>query len=151
MRPFERFIETTPLSRLEEIYTATFDVNPASFIYAGYLLFGESFKRNKFMVRLQEKYREHGFSLEKELADHIPTIFRFLARLDPDEILAHQLENDCLIPSLKLMTTSFSDDSQESNPYARLLDAVLIVLNEEQYSLPDTQADSVHQPMRSGD
>ena len=82
---FVDFAGRTPLGRLEEIYTGTFDVNPACYIYAGYLLFGESFKRGKFLVRLQEKYREHGFSAEKELADHVPVLFRFLATLDPGE------------------------------------------------------------------
>ena len=87
IKKFAKFVEDTPPGRLEEIYTGTFDVNPACYIYAGYLLFGEGFKRGKFMVRLKEKFREHGFPIGNELPDHIPLLFRFLAELEGDEIL----------------------------------------------------------------
>lgn len=125
---FLDFVERTPLGRLEEIYTGTFDVNPACYIFAGYLLFGESFKRGKFLVQLQEKYREHGFSAGNELADHVPVLFRFLATLDPEDVLTQQLLDNCLIPVLQEMAANFKDDTEPSNPYARVLRAVLTLL-----------------------
>lgn len=125
---FLDYVERTPPGQLEEIYTGTFDINPACYIYAGYILFGESFKRGKFLVQLQEKYRERGFSVENELADHLAVLFRFLAILDPDEILAWELIADCLVPVLQAMLANFQPDDEESNPYAYVLRAILNVL-----------------------
>jgi nitrate reductase delta subunit len=132
LQGFLDFVESTPLGRLEEIYTATFDVNPACYIFAGYLLFGESFKRGKFLVRLQEKYRERGFSAGNELADHLPVLFRFLATLDPEEVLAQELVGDCLIPVLQKMNASFKNDADKPNPYAQVLRAILARLEQDQ-------------------
>ena len=55
---FQIFIQETPIGKLEEIYTATFDINPACHIFAGHILFGESFKRGSFMAALEEEYQE---------------------------------------------------------------------------------------------
>ena len=128
VRTFLDFVESTALGRLEEIYTGTFDVSPTCTIYAGYQLFGESYKRGEFLVRLKEKYREHGFAEDKELADHLAVLLRFLAGLDEENILAQELIEDCLVPSLRKMNGSFECDSQ--NPYAYLLGAATAVLEQ---------------------
>ncbi len=133
---FLEFIKTTDLGRLEEIYTGTFDVNPACYIFAGYMLFGESFDRGKFLVRLQERYRERDFEWGNELADHIPIILRFLGQLDPEEELAQNLVDKCLVPVLRLMHNNFKpDDPQPVNPYAAVLQTTLAVL--ESQASPD--------------
>ena len=89
---FDAFMRESPAGQIEETYTATFDVNPACYIYAGYILFGESFKRGEFLVKLKEKYRERGFDVGgSELADHLSVIFRFMATLDENDILAREL------------------------------------------------------------
>lgn len=137
IQDFLDFVESTPLGRLEEIYTATFDVNPTCYIYAGYQLFGESFKRGEFLVRLKEKYREHGFVERNELADHVAVLFRFLTTLDSDEVLARQLLEDCLVPVLHKMNDSFVDQSQSRpNPYAQVLRAALVVLEQTLQAVP---------------
>lgn len=136
---FLEVVERTPPGRLEEIYTATFDINPACYIYAGYLLFGESFKRGKFLVQLQEKYREHGFDVQQELADHLAVLFRFMAMLDPDELLAQELVEDCLIPVLGAMNANFKPDTEIPNPYAFVLRAILSVLESTQATGPEVE------------
>jgi nitrate reductase molybdenum cofactor assembly chaperone len=130
IRDFAEYVESsTSTGYLEEVYTATFDVSPACFIFAGYLMFGEGFKRGKFLVRLQEKYAERGFSAGNELADHLAVIFRFMAILDPDEVLARELVEDCLIPVLEKMNTNFKiEETGSSNPYAQVLRAILMTL-----------------------
>jgi nitrate reductase delta subunit len=156
VREFLDFAETTPLGRLEEIYTGTFDVNPACYIFAGYMLFGESFKRGKFLVRLQEEYRNRGFSAGNELADHTAVLFRFLGTLsdnDADQLLTQQLVRDCLGPVFKIMIDSFKPVDPEKdnlpkqvNPYSQLLRAILIVLERFVLDMPDTiKTDSVSQ------
>jgi nitrate reductase delta subunit len=129
---FVHYVDDTPLGRVEEIYTGTFDVNPACYIFAGYMLFGESFARGKFLVRLQERYRERGFDWGGELADHVPVILRFLSTLDPDEELARQLVDKCLIPVLEQMSGNFKLEAERVNPYAYVLQASLNVLEQTQ-------------------
>jgi nitrate reductase delta subunit len=128
----ERFLslaEEAQPGRLEEIYTGTFDINPACTIYAGYQLFGESYKRGEFLVRLKEKYRQWGFIEGNELADHLAVLIRFLGRLDPEETLAQELIEDCLIPALEKMNGSFSEQSRRTvNPYACVLRATAAVI-----------------------
>lgn len=112
------------LGRMEEIYTGTFDVSPTCYIFAGYMLFGESFKRGEFLVGLQEKYAERNFSRGKELADHLAVLFKFLATLDENEPLRAELLEDCMLPVITKMLASFKSQTQRANPYAHLLRAI---------------------------
>ena len=125
---FLGFVEKTEFGRLEEIYTGTFDVNPACHIFAGHILFGESFKRNSFMAELAVEYEKQGFDTEKELVDHIPLLFRFLCTVEPEETIAIDLISECLIPVFEKMNENFKDDS--TNPYMPVLRSTLIVLQE---------------------
>jgi nitrate reductase delta subunit len=137
IQDFLDFVQSTPLGRLEEIYTATFDVNPTCYIYAGYQLFGESFKRGEFLVRLKEKYRERGFVETNELPDHLAVLFKFLSTLDSTDVLARELVEDCLLPALHKMSDSFSNESQSKpNPYAQVLDAAMDVLERTSQAVP---------------
>ena len=126
MTRFLSFVEETPLGRLEEVYTGTFDINPACHIFAGHILFGESFKRGAFMAGLSEEYQKHHFDSGKELADHIPVLLKFLGKLEPTDTFAQELISECLIPVFQKMNANFKDDS--TNPYVPILRSVLIVL-----------------------
>lgn len=130
----ERFLalaEETPLGQLEEIYTGTFDVNPSCTIYAGYQLFGDSYKRGEFLVGLKRRFRQQGFSEGNELADHLAVLLRFLGRLDPKETLARELVDDCMVPALEKMNGSFPEASAKNvNPYACVLRAVASVIED---------------------
>ncbi|MCG8347027.1 MAG: hypothetical protein MI924_04530 [Chloroflexales bacterium] len=111
--------------RIEEIYTGAFEINPASFIYAGYVLFGESFKRGAFMVKLQDEYRRYDFCYDGELADHLALIFRFLSLLPADDPLLRDLTGECIAPALHQMLDAIDAD----NPYASLLRGILRVID----------------------
>ncbi len=126
MQAFWQSTQTLPLGRMEEIYTGTFDVNPTCFIYAGYMLFGESFKRGKFMVRLQQEYRHYGFDRDNELPDHLAVMMRFMSEVDPLDPFVQSLVEDCLIPVLGKMIAGFNIDG--NNPYLQLLLTVTGVL-----------------------
>lgn len=119
-------IENLPLSRLEEVYTETFDINPACHIFAGHILFGESFKRNAFMTALAEEYQKRDFDTGKELVDHIPILLKFLSNFKLDDAFIQDLISDCLVPVFKKMNANFKDDA--TNPYVPLLRSVSVVL-----------------------
>lgn len=129
MGKFLDFVSATTQGRMEEIYTSTFDVSPTCFIFAGYMLFGETFKRGEFLVQLQERYHQHNFSVGNELADHIAVIIRFIATLDEDEILRDEIIEDCLLPVMDKMISSFKVDTDRSNPYVHVLRACIEVLD----------------------
>ena len=134
----ERFLaltEKTEAGRLEEIYTGTFDINPTCTIYAGYQLFGESYKRGEFLARLREKYRERDFFEGNELADHLAVVLRFLGRLDPEEPLARELTEDCLLPALEKMNRSFPS-AETGNPYALVLKAAASIIEQDLLARP---------------
>jgi len=124
VREFLAFAEQVPLSRLEEVYTRTFDLEAVCVPYLCCQLFGEDPIRGVFMVRLRELYRSHDFVQSSELPDHISVMLRFLSRRDWGEE-SLELIDYCLIPSVMKMRECFREDK---NPYRRILEAVLLTL-----------------------
>ncbi|XWK90269.1 MAG: molecular chaperone TorD family protein [Phormidium sp.] len=119
---FQTFVGSASIANLEEIYTSTFDVNPVCFPYPGFHLFGENFNRADFLVKLQQKYQEHGFTAPpNELADHLSVMLEFLSVLETDAVLAQELIEDCLLPALSKMNEGFKTD----NPYAAVVRSLL--------------------------
>lgn len=128
---FEAFqcgTEQRTLEEMEELFTRVFDMQPLCYPYVGYHLFGESYKRGAFMAQLSEAYRLCGFSVEKELPDHISVVLRFLA-LDSEkrtEDFGCSLLHEGLMPALEKMTVALQKHTE--NPYAELATALQIWL-----------------------
>ncbi|MEA5115583.1 MAG: nitrate reductase molybdenum cofactor assembly chaperone [Geobacteraceae bacterium] len=118
---FREFVVTNSPAMLEELYTATFDLQPLCYRYVGYQLFGEEYRRGLFMAGLREHYRACGFEAGDELPDQLCVILRFLAGRKPEAVEV-ELVSDCLIPSLEKMLTGFST---ADNPYRHPLQALL--------------------------
>jgi len=121
---FRRARNSAPLSRLEEIYTSTFDLRADCSLYAGYHLFGDDWRRSSYLVQLRQRYRLRSFPAGAEMPDHIPTMLRFLARPgaleDADEIIG-----ECLIPAVSQILDRIKG---AANPYQFILEALLICL-----------------------
>jgi len=113
MSQFAAFVESTSLGHLEEIYTATFDLNPVCCPYVGYHLFGNDPKRADLMVKLQQGYREAGIDVGSELPDHLSLLLRYLAHIDDPE-LGGELAGMLIGPALEKMASSLDG----ANPYA---------------------------------
>ncbi|HLC23085.1 MAG TPA: hypothetical protein VJL08_01390, partial [Dehalococcoidia bacterium] len=60
MEEFGVFLAQTHPGQVQEVYTNAFDLQPVCYPYVGYQLFGESYKRGMFLVKLQEEYRARG-------------------------------------------------------------------------------------------
>ncbi len=118
MARFRAFVEQTAPERLEELYTATFDLRPVCYPYIGYQLFGESYKRGEFMALLSSRYRQAGFETSGELPDCLSVILRYLAQT-PDA----DLVTEGVVPALERMV-----EQLQGNPYRELLQAILAVL-----------------------
>lgn len=132
LETFRRAVDGLAPDRLREIYAATFDLNPACCLYAGYHLFGDSYKRGALMAKLNAEYRERGFDPGSELPDHLSVLFRFLAGLEDPGFRAILLE-ELALPALSLIVRSFEETD---NVYAALTRAALLALRPEGYEPP---------------
>jgi nitrate reductase delta subunit len=125
---FREQISRIDSRKLEEIYTQTFDLNPAIVPYIGYHLFGESYKRGDFMSALLNLYRENGFEVDSgELPDHLTVVLRFLSERGLKDEEARELAIEGLLFALSRMV----EGSNSGNPYITLLKALRFYLEKE--------------------
>ena len=100
VQSFANFVNSQSLESIEELYTQTFDITPATSLYLGYHLFGETPKRSEFLIKLAEAYQAHSFSSGIELADHLGIMLRFLSVSEDPEFTLPLLE-ECILPTLE--------------------------------------------------
>ncbi len=118
VRAFSDRISLLSTETLEETYTSTFELNPVSYLYAGFLLFGESYKRGALLVELKRKLIEHGVEIGTEVPDFIPALLRLLGSSSLATSDAQELQILCLYPALcKIVEGS----KNHENPYSSLL------------------------------
>ncbi|MCL4830863.1 MAG: molecular chaperone TorD family protein [Caldilineaceae bacterium] len=109
LRQFESFAEKTALTRLEEIYTGVFELDATCHPYAGYHLFGESYKRSAFLLELKERYRLYNIRCGSELPDHLAVMLRFLA-VNEDLTDSEEIIREALHPTLRKMLKNKDDE-----------------------------------------
>lgn len=126
LQPFADFLATSEPSRVEEVFTATFELQPTCHPYVGYQLCGESQQRTLFLLELKRLYREHGFAGEGDLADHLGQVLSFLAMAEDGAVRA-ELISDGLRPALAKLLAGFDDPH---HPYRALLEALQVYLEE---------------------
>jgi nitrate reductase delta subunit len=109
---------------LEELYARTFDLNPARCLDLGYQVFGETYRRGSFLVKMKGATSRHGVDPGVELADHLPIVLRLIPRLSPEDE-PRDLVSEVVVPALNKVLSSFED---EGGGYRMLLEATLRVL-----------------------
>lgn len=141
LREFSSFVEETSLSRLEESYTGLFDLDPKCYLYVGYHILGENYKRSVFLLGLKERYQACGFEYDDELPDHLNVMLRFLATTDDAE-MAQELIADAVLPAIDKMTgrsksagleehaegPPLPENPRKRAPYFNVLEALRMVL-----------------------
>jgi nitrate reductase molybdenum cofactor assembly chaperone NarJ/NarW len=120
LRGFIAFLAAQEAAQVEELFTATFDLQPACHPYVGYQLCGESQQRTLFLIKLQQLYQQHGFKAGTELPDHLATMLHFIGT-SGDRHCREELVSDGLLPSLEKMLQGLGDGA---HPYADLLRAL---------------------------
>jgi len=125
MARFAAFVAEQEPARLEELFTATFDLQPVCHPYVGYLLCGESQQRTLFLIRLQQLFKQHGFDLGSELPDHLATLLRFVGTV-ADRECCLELIRDGLLPALEKLAGGLPTEQ----PYAELISTLQIFLTE---------------------
>lgn len=125
----ERYIEfynsMKNLSReeLEELYTQTFDINPVSSLEIGWHLFGETYERGTFLVKMRETLRELAVEESSELPDHITHILLAISRMEGEE--QSEFSEIFLAPALNKIIDAFEG---KNNPYENLLRIISILI-----------------------
>lgn len=118
--PFAKFLAASDRSRIEEVFTGTFDLQPLCHPYVGYQLCGESQQRTMFLIKLQELYRQHDYLCGSELPDHLGEMLRFIG-ITTDQVCRRELIEDGLLPAL---TKIIQGMDNPDHPYLGLLKAL---------------------------
>jgi nitrate reductase delta subunit len=98
---FAASAERQKLAHLQELYTATFDLNPACALDIGWHLFGEDYARGLFLVRMRQELRKYAISEGTNLPDHATGALRLLGRMEHDR--AEEFAVSCVQPALARM------------------------------------------------
>ena len=117
---FISFLHSQLPARVEEIYTATFDLQPVCHPYVGYQLCGESQQRAMFLMQLNRLYRRYDFAAGVELPDHLSTLLRFIGTRAPLDCRRELIE-DGLLPVLAKMLESLDS---AAHPYSAPLQSL---------------------------
>jgi nitrate reductase delta subunit len=126
LESFNRFLEASDISQIEEAFTGTFDLQSLCHPYVGYQLCGESQQRTMFMIKLRELYQQYGFMSGNELPDHLTEIMRFLGSV-ADQDCRQEIIQDGILPALEKITQGIESDN---HPYVSLLNALQSFLTE---------------------
>jgi nitrate reductase delta subunit len=120
---FAQEIASRIASGFEELFTATFDLNPVCSLEVGWHLFGENYERGEFLVAMRGQLRRCELIESTELPDHLSHVLRLVARLPVAE--ADSLVSKSVLPALEKMLAGLS---RQNNAFLYLLEAIRGVL-----------------------
>lgn len=117
--------ETRQLSteEMEELFTRTFDYNPATSLEVGWHMFGEQYERGAFLVRMRQEMRRLELPESAELPDHLTHVLAVLGRIDDSP--AAELAHSHVLPALELMIAGVKS---LKSPYEHVLIAIRLML-----------------------
>ncbi len=133
LQSFLRYAETTPLLKLQETYTAAFDLDPTTSLYLTYHLMGDSEDRGKALAALLWLYHRAGYDAALgELPDYLPMILEFLA------LCQKPADADLLWSCLGTVTALAERLAKNSHPYAGLVKLAADIVQPRMAAHPDT-------------
>jgi len=115
----------------QELFTATFDLNPSCALEVGWHLFGENYERGAFLVKMRRQLTRFGLSDSGELPDHLTHVLAVLGRMPAEE--AEEFACACLLPALGKMRANLAG---KSNPFESALDAIALLVERRHGRLP---------------
>ncbi len=122
---FREDAERMGLARLQEVYTAAFDLDADCSLYVGHHVFGENVRRSLFMARLAAEYRAWPpAAAGRDLPDRLPAVLRYADGPIPGDVRTELVEQ-VVGPAVRHVTKALAD---RDHPYASLLRALLVVL-----------------------
>ena len=103
---FISHVSSMDVKELQEIFTRSFDIQAATTLDVGYLLFGDDYKRGQLLVHLNQEHQKTKNSCGTELPDHLPNVLRLISKLE-DQDLIKELVSEILVPALLKMLSDF--------------------------------------------
>jgi nitrate reductase molybdenum cofactor assembly chaperone NarJ/NarW len=117
---FAAAVEAMPPGAIEELFTSTFDVEPACVPYVGVQLLGDGETlRGLLLAKIAELYAREGYRPREELPDHVAEVLGYLAVARPGPA-RDDLVRDGLLPALDKMIDALDE---RGNPYRDVLAA----------------------------
>jgi len=120
---FSEAIADLDETELEELYTRSFDLNPVCTLEVGWHIYGEQYRRGRFLVQARELLSHVGIDEQGELPDHLMSLLPAVARLEPDH--AATFAGTYLVPAVNKMLAGLAD---KANPYEQVLSATQQIL-----------------------
>jgi nitrate reductase assembly molybdenum cofactor insertion protein NarJ len=109
---FADLLPVDDLEAMQELFTRSFDVQAATTLDVGYVLFGDDYKRGILLANLNREHRTANIDTGTELGDYIPNLLRLMAVMEDEEVL-HDLAYAILGPALLEMIGEFSTERIE--------------------------------------
>jgi len=98
---FMALLKDRPLLKLQEHYTAVFDMNPSASLNLTYHLMGDREDRGRALAELLGIYQQAGFEpAVEELPDYLPLMLEFMAAASPAEPSALILRCLSAVPTI---------------------------------------------------
>ena len=138
LQPFLEGLEELSITDREELYTRTFDINPTCSLEVGWQIYGETYDRGGFLVKMNAELRKYDIPPTLELSDHLPQMLRLFGRATPKR--ARDLAVGFLGPGIEKMLNAFTEASKE-NPYYHLLSATKLAVTLKQESIEAEECD----------
>ncbi|KAA3612550.1 MAG: hypothetical protein DWQ05_18020 [Calditrichaeota bacterium] len=113
LKDFADFIANATQIESEELYTRSFDVQAATTLDIGYVLFGDDYKRGAVLVGLNGEHKEAGIDCSGELADHLPNVLRLLSKMEKPDLRMELIEK-IVAPAVKKIIEEFEPNKIES-------------------------------------
>lgn len=114
-RPFAKFVGAAEATRMEELFTATFDLNDKRPLEVGWHLYGEEYKRGQFLVKMRALLREYEVDESTELPDHLGHCLQLLPKMEIAD--AEAFARNYMLPALEQILQGFDSD----NPYEQVI------------------------------
>jgi nitrate reductase molybdenum cofactor assembly chaperone len=131
--PFIEFHSDKQMTKLEEHYIKTFDVQATCHLDIGYIIFGDDSKRGRFLYHMKEEQEKIGNDCGSELADFLPNVLTLLVKTE-NENLAEELSVSMLLPALYKMNEKLEYEKSIFNiPLEILISLLQMDFNKSEY------------------
>lgn len=110
-------------TQLQELFVQTFDLNPVCALEVGWHLFGDTYDRGAFLVKMREELQRHSVTESSEVPDHLTHVLALLGRMEPEE--ADALATIAVLPAMEKMLAGLEG---KKSPYENVLKAIRCVL-----------------------
>ena len=115
--------ESLGVAEMQELYTNTFDWNPAASLDLSWHLYGEQYARGEFLVKMRRTLRGHGIAETRELPDHLTHVLALMSMLEPDA--AESAAREYAAPAVAKLVAALE---QAQSPFAAPMRAVRAAL-----------------------